>query len=694
MSESGIIEIFQNEAREILDNIENDLVALEETKDPEVVNRLFRCYHTLKGSSGIAGFSSISEFTHSLESCLDLVRSNKISITEDLISILLQSTDWIRGTLFEGGIGEKYDTIKNDILSRLEIIRKGEILPSVSAPEKIRYYRIKAAFSENIFEFGIDPLIVMEDLFESGEVVENFIDRRKLTMLSKIDPEKCYFSWRVVVKTVKSIDKIKEVFLFVLDNNEIIIEDITSEYVENLNEKRGEQKLGDILVNKGIVTERELEDVLVEQQKENKKIGEIIVEKGLATPKDLNTALGIQDDIKKKIESNTVRVDTLKLDNLMNLLGEIVIGQASLNRISEAIDEEQGYRLKNALYGLDRITREFQEQIMSIRMIPIGPTFDQFKRFVRDTSKQIGKDIRLDISGKDTELDKTVIERISDPLKHMIRNSIDHGIETSEERINCGKDSQSVISLNAYHQEGSVFIEIKDDGRGLNYEKIKSKAIAKNIISKDDEVSEEKLKSLIFLPAFSTSDSVSDLSGRGVGMDVVKSNIDALRGTIQIDSLRGKGTTVRIKLPLTLAIIDGMLFRVGSSTYIVPLLSIVESIQPKEEDVKTIKGKGEVVLVRGEYVSLIRLYDFFSTSADHINPWESLLIVVETNGERLALMIDDLIGQQQIVIKSLDSYITQSSAISGATILGDGSVALIIDIHGLMSGLKNEKVVE
>ncbi|HOA07869.1 MAG TPA: chemotaxis protein CheA [Spirochaetota bacterium] len=694
MSESGIIEIFQNEAREILDNIENDLVVLEETKSSEVVNRLFRYYHTLKGSSGIAGFTSISEFTHSLESCLDLVRSGKISITEDLISILLQSTDWIRGTLFEGGIGEKYDTIKNDIFTRLEVIRSGEALPVSVVADKIRYYRIKAAFAENIFEFGIDPLIVMEDLFESGEVVENFVDRRKLSMLSKLDPEKCYFSWRVVVKTAKSIDKIKEVFLFVLDNNEIIIEDITSEYVENLDEKRGEKKLGDILVNKGIVTERELEDVLNEQQKENKKIGEIIVEKGFATPKDLNTALGIQDDIKKKIESNTVRVDTMKLDNLMNLLGEIVIGQASLNRISEALDEEQGYRLKNALYGLDRITREFQEQIMSIRMIPIGPTFDQFKRFVRDMSKQIGKDIRLDINGKDTELDKTVIERISDPLKHMIRNSIDHGIETSEERMNCGKDSQSVISLNAYHQEGSVFIEIKDDGRGLNYEKIRAKAIAKNIISKDDEVSEEKLKSFIFLPAFSTSDSVSDLSGRGVGMDVVKSNIDALRGTIEIDSIKGKGTTVRIKLPLTLAIIDGMLFRVGNSTYIVPLLSIVESIQPKKDDVKTIKGKGEVVLVRGEYVSLIRLYDFFSTSADHTNPWESLLIIVETNGERLALMIDDLIGQQQIVIKSLDSYITQSSAISGATILGDGSVALIIDIHGLMSGLKNEKVIE
>lgn len=694
MSEDGIVEIFLNEAREILDNIENDLVLLEESKDPEVINRLFRFYHTLKGSSGIAGFPEISEFTHKLESCLDLVRSGQIPVTENLISVLLRSTDWIRANLFDRASGETQDFLKSGILDSIELIRKSDGNTGGAADSKERYFRIKAVFKQDVFESGIDPVIIMEDLFDSGEIVENYVDRRSLVRLSKLDPEKCWISWRVVLKSVNSIERLREVFLFVSDDHEIEIEDITSDYSSNIDPKKGEKKLGDILVNKGIVTEKELDEVLVEQSKENKKLGEIILEKGLATQKDLNAALGIQDDLKKKIESNTVRVDTVKLDNLMNLLGEIVIGQASLNRISETIDEENGYRLKNALYGLDRITREFQEQIMSIRMIPIGPTFEQFKRFVRDISKQTGKDIHLEISGKDTELDKTVIERISDPLKHMIRNSIDHGIESAGERTAAGKKAESVISLNAYHQEGSVFIEIKDDGKGLDYDKIKNKALSKNILSKDDEVTEEKLKSLIFLPAFSTSDSVSDLSGRGVGMDVVKSNIDALRGTIELESVSGKGTAIRIKLPLTLAIIDGMLFRVGRSTYIVPLLSIVESIQPKKEDIRTVKGRGEVVYVRGEYVSLVRLYDYFGITADHTEPWESLLIIVETNGERMALMIDDLIGQQQIVIKSLDSYITQSSAVSGATILGDGSVALIIDIHGLLSGLKTEKVVE
>lgn len=683
MGDGGLVEVFLNEAREILDSLENDLVALEERGDAETVNRLFRAFHTLKGSSGIAGFGGVSEFTHSLENLLDLVRNGKLGVTGELIDALLKSIDWIRYEVF-GGVPDDVDkdALRTEVLAQAEQIKAG-------GAKKTRYYRVKAVFRENIFTFGIDPLIIMEDLAALGELIEVIPDKRGIKRLSAFDPEQCALSWKVVLKTDAALQAIHDVFMFVADDNQITITDITADYLAAADERPEPRKLGDILIKKGIVTERELEEVLDEQSRDNKKIGEIIVEKGLATAKELNTALGVQEDIRKKVESHTVRVDTFKLDNLMNLLGEIVIGQASLTRIADTLDEEKGYELKNALYGLDRITREFQEQIMSIRMIPVGPTFDQFKRFVRDISHQLGKEIRLEIDGRETELDKTVIEKIGDPLKHMIRNSIDHGIETTEERVKAGKQPMGVIHLNAYHQEGSVFIEVRDDGRGLDYDRIRAKAISRGIITASEEVSEERLRSFIFLPAFSTADKVSDLSGRGVGMDVVKSNIDSLRGTVELSSTRGKGTVMRIKLPLTLAIIDGMLFRVGKCIYIVPLLSIVESIQPKQDDIRTVKGKGEVVLVRGEYISLVRLFEYFKIDSDHVNPWEALLIIVETNGQRLALMIDDLIGQQQIVIKSLDSFISNSTAISGAAILGDGSVALIIDIHGMLSGISN-----
>jgi two-component system chemotaxis sensor kinase CheA len=373
----------------------------------------------------------------------------------------------------------------------------------------------------------------------------------------------------------------------------------------------------------------------------------------------------------------------------MNLLGEIVIGQSSLLRIAEELEEDNeiGFQLKNSLYGLDRITREFQEQIMSIRMIPIGPTFEQFRRFVRDVSRDRGKDIKLKLEGGDTELDKTVIEKIGDPLKHMIRNAIDHAIEQPDERERGGKPREGQITLRSYHQEGNVYIEIIDDGRGVNLAKVRSKALALGYITEDEDASSERLLSFLFSPGFSTADSVGDLSGRGVGMDVVKTNVEELRGSVEIRTEDGKGTTMRIKLPLTLAIIDGMLVKIGRSIYIIPLLSIVESMQPKKDDIKTIEGKGEVIHFRGEFVPLVRLYDAFGLESQYKNPWEALIIVVEAGNVRMGLMVDDLLGQQQIVIKSLDNYITVSRAISGGAILGDGRVALIIDIHGLVEDI-------
>ncbi len=703
MGEPSLLEVFQAEAKEIIENVEADLVNLEENISTETLNTLFRYFHTLKGSSGIAGLTEVSDFTHHIESILDKVRTGDLKVSPELIDLILGSVDWVKASIFGSENGYNIESNKSALLGKIARFKNSEPQLEIKEPvaEEVKktimpaesdnilfYYRVKVSFRPDIFEFGIDPLIIMEDLFSSGEVVEKQVYKNNVPLLDKIDPEKCYLSWMIILKTQDSIQKLEQIFLFVRDDNDISIDDISANYSEKLEVSDETKKIGDILVQKGVITEDELSDVISAQAEGNKKIGELILEKGYASEKDLDKALGIQDEIKKKVETTTVRVDTSKLDNLLNLLGEIVIAQSSISRLADMIkDDDISYSMKNSLYSLERTTREFQEQLMSIRMIPVGPTFTQFSRFIRDTARQIGKDIKLEINGKETELDKTVIEKIGDPLKHMIRNSIDHGIESKEDRIKAGKDERGTVKLNAYHQEGSVYIEVSDDGKGLDVDKIRNKALERGLISKDSELTDEKIISLIFQPGFSTAEKVNDLSGRGVGMDVVKTNIESLRGSVDVRSTPGLGTTFIVKLPLTLAIIEGMLIRVGKNVYIIPLLSIVESLQPKRDEIKTVKGKGEVIFVRGEYISMVRLYEYFEVDADYKNPWEALVIIVETSGEKLALLIDDLIGQQQIVIKSLDNYITRSRAVSGAAILGDGNVALILDVHGLVGDI-------
>jgi two-component system chemotaxis sensor kinase CheA len=686
MGEATIIEVFREEAREILQNLEEDILSLEEEQDQDVVNRLFRAFHTLKGSSGIAGFDSVSEFTHAVESRLDKVRGGSEKVSRGLIDMLLQSLDWVREALF--GDGEDSDR-KNAIIGKLNgesALAAAELMTGAVQEPSAKYYRVAFTFREDIFNFGIDPLSILEDLEKLGSFCEIIVRKQKINALSSFDPEKCDMSWIVILETERAVDAINAVFMFVRDDNEIVIDDITSRYSPK-NKAGTDERIGDILVRKGILTDRELESVLKDQDTKNLKVGELIIKKGLATSKELSEALNTQDEVRKKIDSSTVRVDTVKLDGIMNLLGEIVIGQSGISRLVDDMDDEKGNTFKNALYGLDRITREFQEQIMSIRMIQVGPTFAQFRRIVRDMSKQEGKSIHLEVRGAETELDKTVIEKISDPLKHMIRNAVGHGIESPDERERAGKNPEATISLNAYHQEGNVYIEVSDDGRGLDLDRIKERALLRGLLKKGEDVPREKLVSMIFMPGFSTTDSVGELSGRGVGMDVVKNNISDLRGTVDIVTEKGKGTTIRIKLPLTMAIIEGMLCRVGRSVFIIPLLSIVESIKPKREDIRSVEKQGEVVQVRGEYVSLIRLYDYYGIKPEKENPWDALLIIVESTGTKLALMVDDLIGQQQVVIKSLDSYITKDRSISGAAIMGDGTVALIVDIHGLLNDL-------
>ncbi|MBI3602819.1 MAG: chemotaxis protein CheA, partial [Nitrospirae bacterium] len=371
------------------------------------------------------------------------------------------------------------------------------------------------------------------------------------------------------------------------------------------------------------------------------------------------------------------------------LVGELVITQSMLSDLGTRFSADKLPVLQERLAELERNTREIQERVMAVRMMPIGTAFNRFPRLVRDLSAKNGKQIHLVLSGEDTELDKTVIESIGDPLTHLVRNSADHGLELPAERVAAGKPEQGTITLNAFHEGGNICITVADDGRGLNREKILAKAVAQGLIGDADKLTDEQIWPLIFRPGFSTAEKVTDVSGRGVGMDVVKRNIEELGGTVTIKTEAGKGTTFTLKLPLTLAIIDGLTVRVGLETYIVPLLSVVESIQPQAASVKTVVGKGEVVNVRGTYHLVVRLAEAFGVKADAADPAQAILVILETEGERVAVMVDELLGQQQVVIKSLEKNFQKVEGLAGATILGDGTVGFILDVRGLIELARN-----
>lgn len=694
MADDAIKQVFLAETKELLESLENDIVRYEETKNLDLIHSIFRYVHTLKGGSGMAGYEDVYQFTHALENILDSVRNGVLPMNDLLADIVFASIDVIRLRLYSdedpSKMEEKFNLLKSKIADVESLLQMKEEEKTVEEEKLLEpqpvynFFRVKAKFREDIFKSGIDPLIIMEDLASLGMFTELRVNRNDVPLLDNLDPEKCYISWDVILKTKSKEEALDDVFIFVRDDNEISITDVTKNYVaqpviEDV------PKLGELLLSKGMLTEKEYEDVLDEHEKTKKKVGEIAVTKGYIEENDVSLALKEQETIKKHISTSTLRVDAKKVDSLMNLLGEMVIGFSGVKRIAEEIEDEKAYRLNNALYGVDRIIREFQEHLMRIRMVPIGPVFEQYRRFIRDTAKAHGKTIHLEIAGGDTEIDKTVIERISDPLKHLIRNAIDHGIESPEEREAKGKPREGTVMLKAYHQEGNIFIEVSDDGCGIDKQKVLQKAIATGVIGKNEDIPDAKIYDLLFAPGFSTAETVGDLSGRGVGLDVVKTNIEALRGTVEITSEQDKGARFTIKLPLTLAIIDGMLVKVAHETFIIPILSIVESIKPTKKDIKTVENKGEVVHVRGEYVPLLRLHKEFHLPLTIENPWDGLVVIVESQGKALGLVVDELIGQQQIVIKSLDREITSSRAISGAAILGDGTIALIIDVHGFIS---------
>mgnify|MGYP000687027133 CR=1 FL=1 len=651
-------QVFFEESFEGLDAMEMGLLGMQEgAPDAETINTIFRAAHSIKGGAGTFGFSRVSEFTHGLETLLDQMRNGERDVSQLAINTMLQAVDVLRDMLTAVQQGDEIDetsaaSVGKDIEAFLQT--DGNISSPLDTEEpkttESTGWQIFFKPHSHLLQTGNDPVRMLQELAELGELSVD-MDASALPAFSDLEPEDCYLAWTMELRGDVTLEQINEIFEWVEGDCELSVTPLSEQTVT--------------------VAEQDEPAPLVEE---------------LDPVASTNNAPVIET---KKAATDTVassiRVGTDKVDSLIDLVGELVITQSMLSQLGENFDLSRVQQLIDGLEQLERNTRELQEGIMRIRMLPISFAFNRFPRLVHDLSAKMGKQVELKLSGEQTELDKTVMEKIGDPLVHLVRNSLDHGLETPEKRLASGKPETGLLHLNAYHQGGTIVIEISDDGAGLNEEKILGKAIERGLVSSDETLSPEKIHELIFMPGFSTADEVSDVSGRGVGMDVVRKNIHSLGGSVDVSSTPGLGSTFTIRLPLTLAIMDGQTIQVGDQRYIIPLISIIESVEIKPGTVKQVTGKGEVYSLRDEYVPIIRLYELFNLTPRSDKLEDGLLVVVEFEDRKVGLLVDELLAQQQVVIKSLESNYRKVTGMAGATILGDGTVALILDISGLLT---------
>lgn len=652
-------QVFFEESFEGLQIMESGLLNLDlGAADTETINTIFRAAHSIKGGGGTFGFTEVSNFTHVLETLLDEMRDGRREVSQAAVNLLLKSVDCLREMLTAVQAGDAVDEEGvSAVQAELELLlgATGEMQSSaedVAAAHEGAGWKIRFAPHQNMLRTGNDSLRLVKELAALGRL-EVVSDLSGLPTFAELDPESSYLSWTFTLEGEVTREQITEIFEWVEDDCELDISPIEAPALvtASASEPAGPVKAAPVAEDKRIGEE--------ERRKGDKRGG-------------------------ASQEASSIRVGTDKIDSLINKVGELVITQSMLGQFGEEFDVSQLERLRDGLAQLERNTRELQEGVMQIRMLPISFSFSRFPRLVHDLSSKLGKKVELKLSGESTEVDKTVLEKIGDPLVHLVRNSLDHGLEDTETRRAAGKSEVGTIHLNAFHQGGEIVLEVSDDGAGLNAEKLLAKAIERGLATESDELSEEQIYNLIFLPGFSTATEVSDVSGRGVGMDVVCRNINDLGGKIGIRSELGAGTTITIRLPLTLAILDGQLVRVGRETYVLSLLSIIESLQVEEHLVSEVAGKAELYKVRGEFIPIIRLYEACNIEPDSTDLTAGLLVIVEADGRRVGLFVDDLLGQQQVVIKSLEKNYQHVQGLSGATILGDGTVALILDPPGLV----------
>ena len=708
------VDTFKLECDELLQEMVDGLLRLENTPDDvDTINNIFRAAHTIKGTGGVFGFDEVVAFTHDVESLLGKVRDGEIEIDSDLIALLLNSGDHMRALVQHATEGEDVGVQDQAVIKQGQSLTQqlhafiDEPPPPVSVDKELAdgenavravtdNWHLSLRFGHDVFRNGMDPLSFIRYLGKLGKIVELTTLLDQLPKPDKMDPESCYLGFEIDLQSDADKTTIEQVFEFVRDDCQICIlppHSHIDQYIQLIKElPEDDSALGEMLVKGGALTEPEMYQALLDQSTEiersknkvHSKLGEILVEQDVIDQQVVNAALNKQQKIRTTKEhsvTRTLRVDAVKLDQLINLIGELVIASASCYLQAQRSGDDL---LLEAHSTTARLVDEIRDSTLQLRMVQIGETFNRFQRVVRDVSKGMGKNIQLKIYGGDTELDKTVVEKIADPLMHLVRNAIDHGIESAEQRHAQGKPNQGTVSLNAYHDSGSIVIEVSDDGAGLKRDKILAKAIQKGLVESNQKLSDQEIYRLIFEAGFSTADKVTDLSGRGVGMDVVRRNIEALRGSADVDSESGVGSTVSIRLPLTLAIIDGFMVSVSGVSYILPLDMVVECVELNEHD-REATLEHHYINLRGELLPFVRLRDLFYEKQDKEAELRENIVVVEYAGHRAGLVVDQLLGEFQTVIKPLGKVFQSLRGLSGATILGSGKVAMIIDVPALVS---------
>ncbi len=673
---------YREEANELLTQLESTLLELESAPaDLELIGQAFRQMHTIKGSGAMFGFDRIAGFTHEVESVWDRVRSGGQVVTPALITITLSARDHIRTLLEQEFGGAEVDEREGDrLLNDFRRLSGNSDLQTIEPLAENRndagqltHCRIQFRPAEDILLSGTRPELLLKGLRDLGpcEIVAN---TQRIPPLAEFDTDLCYISWDILLTTDRGEDAIRDVFVFVEDTSELKIEPLQWEMDDSTR-----PKIGEILLARGDISTTDLEESLQKQ----KRLGEHLIEAGRVHPDAVRAALVEQDHLtrqaKESSKSQTVasiRVTAEKLDSLVNAVGELVTVQARLSQLVAATDDTQ---FASVAEDLERLTERLRTDTMGMRMLPIGATFSRFRRLVRDLSAELGKQVELTTDGAETELDKNVIEQLNDPLVHIIRNCIDHGIESPGVRTELGKSAVGQIRLSAVHSGTHVLITVSDDGAGLDRDVILAKAIEKGLVAPGVELSDNDVYRLLFQPGFSTAREVTEISGRGVGLDVVERSISALRGSVEVRTHKGEGTTFVLRLPLTLAIIDGLLVVVGDQYFVMPVSSILECVELTREE-QARHGRRAVV-VRNEMIPYVQLRDHFSVNSER--PRISQVILAETAEGKFGFVVDRVIGDHQTVIKSLGRVFRDVVGISGATILGDGAVALILDLDKL-----------
>jgi len=659
---------FFDESYEALDTMEAALLKLNVgAPEPEIINTIFRVAHSIKGGSATFGFAEVASFTHTCETLLDELRGNRMQVTRPITDLLLKSVDIMREMLRAVQHKSPIDAqrvadlqfdlelaiVQNKAPASAATLPAREPVAAVKAEEPARAatvhrWRIQFRPYPQLFAHGNDPLRMLRELADLGDL-QVTVTTKNVPALCDLDPESCYLSWELTVDTDATREVIDQVFDWAEGDCELQIRD------ENVGAAAASTKPALVAV-------------------ESK------------APDAAPRAVVAEEPTKQSLgDGSSIRVSTEKVDELMNTVGELVITQSMLTQLGTKLTGGVADQIRAGLAQLERNVRELQESVMRVRMLPISFVFSRFPRMVRDLSGRLGKQVELKVTGDQTELDKTVLEKIGDPLVHLVRNSVDHGIEMPAVRAAAGKPAVGVVSLEAYHKGGNIVVEVCDDGGGLQRDRILAKALERGLVAAHEtSLTDEQIYDLIFMAGFSTADQATDISGRGVGMDVVRRNIKELGGSIEVRSTLGRGSRFIITLPLTLAIVDGQSVSVGAETYIVPLVTIIESLQLQPGGVNRVGGHQEVFWFRDGYVPIVRLHEVFGVKPRASELHHGLIMVVEGDGRRVGLFVDELLGQQQVVIKSLETNFRRVDGVSGATILGDGAVALILDVPGLI----------